>query len=169
MTWLIGLYPPAWRRRYGRELAELIAVQPMSFRTAVDLVAGAVDAWLNPQSSTAVTTDAKGARAMLPKMLQLRSGGYGPDVTVADSLKAAAVTIGGTLALVGVLTGAIKLYGKNPFFESLLAMGWLVPFLFSQHYTYLKGHPARVQAVLIGAPAVIVIAIALGNAWINNN
>jgi hypothetical protein len=169
VTWLIRLYPPAWRRRYGRELAELIAVQPMSFRTAVDLVAGAVDAWLNPQSSTAVTTtDAKGAGAVLPKMLQLRSGGQGPDVTVADSLKAAAVTIGGTLALVAVLTGFIKLYGKNPF-ESLLAMGWLVPFLFSQHYTYLKGHPARVQAVLIGAPAVIVIAIALGNAWINNN
>ena len=101
VTWLIRLYPPAWRRRYGRELAELLAAQPMSFRTAVDLVAGAVDAWLNPQSSTAVTTtDAKGAGAMLPKMLQLRSGGYGPDVTVADSLKAAAVTIGGTLALV---------------------------------------------------------------------
>jgi len=96
VTWLIGLYPPAWRRRYGRELAELLAAQPMSFRTAVDLVAGAVDAWLKPQSSTAVTTtDAKGARAMLPEMLQLTSGGYGTDVTVADSLKAAAVTIGG--------------------------------------------------------------------------
>ena len=106
---------------------------------------------------------------MLPKMLQLRSGGHGPDVTVADSIKAAAVTIGGTLALVAVLTGATRLYGKNPYFESLLAMGWLVPFLFSQHYTYLKGHPTRVQAVLIGAAAVIVIAIALGNAWINNN
>jgi hypothetical protein len=168
VTWLIRLYPPAWRRRYGRELAELLAAQPMSFRTAVDLVAGAVDAWLNPQSSTTVTTtDAKGAGAMLPKMLQLKSGGYGPDLTVSDSLKAAAVTIGGTLAVVGVLTWAIKLYGKNPYFESLLAMGWLVPFLFSQHYTYLKGRPARVQAVLIGGPTVIVLAIALGSAWIN--
>jgi hypothetical protein len=168
VTWLIRLYPPAWRRRYGPELAALLAAQPGSFRTAVDLVAGAVDAWLNPQSSTAVTTtDAKGAGAMVPRMLQLRSGGYAPDVTVADSLKAAAVTIGGTLALVAVLTGAIKLYGKNSYFESLLAMGWLVPFIVSQHYTYLKGHPARVQAVLIGGPAVIVIAIALGSAWIN--
>ena len=166
MTWLIRLYPPAWRRRYGRELAELLAAQPMSFRTAVDLVAGAVDAWLNPQSSTAVTTtDAKGAEAMLPKMLQLTSGGHGPDVTVADSLKAAAVTIGGTLAIVAALTLAMKLYGKNPYFESLLAMGWLVPFLFSQHYTYLKGRSASVQAVLIGGPSVIVLAIALGSAW----
>ena len=86
MTWLIRLYPPAWRRRYGRELAELLATQPASFRTAIDLVAGAVDAWLNPQSSTAVTTaDAKGAGAMFPKMLQLRSVGYGPNVTAADA------------------------------------------------------------------------------------
>src|SRR3954454_10215172 len=130
------------RLRYGRELVELLSAQPASFRTAVDLVAGAVDAWLNPESSTAVTTtDAKGAGAMLPKMVQLRSRGYGPDVTVADSLKAAAVTIGGTVALVAVLTGAVKLYGKNPYFESLLAVGWLVPFVFSQHYTYVKGYP----------------------------
>src|SRR4026207_1381962 len=69
VTWLIRLYPPAWRRRYGRELAELLAARPASFRTAVDLVAGAVDAWLNPQSSTAVTAaNAKGAGAMVPKM-----------------------------------------------------------------------------------------------------
>jgi hypothetical protein len=169
VTWLIRLYPPAWRRRYGRELAELLAAQPMSFRTVVDLLAGAVDAWLNPQSSTAVTTtDAKGAEAMVPRMLQLKSAGYGQDVTAADSFKAAAVTVGGTLALVGILTAAIKIYGKNPYFESLLAMGWLVPFLFSQHYTYLKGRPASVQAVFIGAPAVLVMAILLGGVWINN-
>ena len=89
MTWLIRLYPPAWRRRYGRELAELLAAQPASFRTAVDLVAGAVDAWLNPQLSTAVTAaSAKGAGAMVPKMLKLRSAGYGAnDVATADDIK----------------------------------------------------------------------------------
>ena len=106
---------------------------------------------------------------MLSRMLQLRSGGYGPEVTTSDNVKAAAMTIGGTLALVAGLTAAMKLYGKNPYFESLLLMGWLVPFLFSQHYTSLKGRPARVQAVVIGGPAVIVIAIALGSVWINNN
>ena len=170
MTWLIRLYPPAWRRRYGRELAELVAAQPASFGTAVDLVAGAVDAWFNPQSSTAaVAADAKGTGAMVSKMLNLRCAGYGSNVTTADARKSAAVTIGGTLALVAVLTGAISLYGENPYFESLMAMGWLVPFLFSQHYTSLKGRPGRVQAVLIGGPAVIVIAIALGSAWINGN
>jgi hypothetical protein len=29
--WLIWLYPPAWRRRYGRELSELITTQPGSY------------------------------------------------------------------------------------------------------------------------------------------
>jgi hypothetical protein len=170
VTWLIRLYPPAWRRRYGRELAELIATQPASFGTAIDLVAAAIDAWLNPQSSTVVqTADGKGAGVMLPKMLQLRSGGYGAEVTKADGLKAAAVTIGGTLALVVAMTVAMARYGKNPYFDSLLVMGWLVPFLISQHYTTYKGRPARVQAVLIGGPALIVIVIALAAAWINNN
>ena len=88
MTWQIRLYPPAWRRRYGRELAELLAAQPASFRTAVDLVAGAVDAWLNPQSSTAVmAANAKEAGAMVAKMLKLRSAGYGANVATADDIK----------------------------------------------------------------------------------
>jgi hypothetical protein len=169
VTWLVWLYPPAWRRRYGPELADLLAAQPASFRAAVDVVAGAVDAWFNPQASTAATTaETKGAGAMLPKMLQLKSSGYGPDVTVADNAKAAAVMIGGTLALVVGLTAAMKLYGKSPYLESLLSMSWLIPFLFSQHYTYLKGRAAHVQAVLIGGPTVIVIAIALSAAWIND-
>jgi hypothetical protein len=168
VTWLIRLYPPAWRRRYGRELAELISTQPASFGTAIDLIAAAVDAWLNPQSSTAATAaDAKGAGAMLPKMLQLRCAGYGSNVTTADARKAGAVVIGGSLVLVLVLMAAIARYGKNPYFDSLMTMGWLVPFLFSQRYTTYKGRPARVQAVLIGGPAVIVIAIALGAGWLN--
>ena len=170
MTWLIRLYPPAWRRRYGRELAELIATQPASFGTASDLIAGAVDAWLNPQSSTAATAgDAKGAEAMVPKMLKLRFAGHGSNVAKADALKAAAVTIGGSLALVLALTWAMARYGKNDYLEAFLAVSWIVPFLFSQRYTDLKGRSGRVQAVLIGGPTAIVIAIVLGAVWLNNN
>ena len=173
MTWLIWLYPPVWRRRYGRELAELLAAQPMSFRTAVDLVAGAVDAWLKPQSSTAVTTtDAKGAGAMLPKMLQLRCGGYGPTVTSADNRKAAAVTIGGTLALVIPLTWATARYGNDPYVFSYLfsfmTVSWLLAVAFSERYTSLKGRPGGVQAVVIGGQAAILIAIALLVGWLGS-
>jgi hypothetical protein len=169
VTWLIRLYPPAWRRRYGRELAELISSQPASFGMAIDLVAGAVDAWLNPQSSTAaMATDAKGTGAMVPKMLRLKCAGDGPDVTAADARKAAGVMIGGTLAMVAALMWAMARYGKNPYLDALLLMSWLVAFVVSQRYTYLKGRPGRVQAVLIVGQSAIVIAIALVAAWANN-
>ena len=168
MTWLIKLYPPAWRRRYGRELADLISTQPASFGMAIDLVAAAIDAWIYPQSSTAAAaTDAKGAEAMVPKMLQLKCGGYGPNVTKADNLKAAAIVIGGSLWAALAYTWATARYGRQPYVESLFFVSWLVFFVFSQHYTTLKGRPALVQAVLIGGQATVVIAIALAAAWIN--
>jgi hypothetical protein len=164
------LYPPAWRRRYGRELAELIATQPASFGTAIDLVAAAIDAWLRPRSwaAAAAATDEKGAGAMVPKMLQLRCAGYGPNVTSADAWKAAAVMLGGTLALTVAWVWATARYGSNSYLDSLGSISWLVMFLFSERYTFLKGRPGRVQVVVIGAQAAIVIAIALGAAWINS-
>lgn len=168
MTWLLRLYPPSWRRRYGPELEELLAAEPASFRTAIDVIAGAADAWLNPQSSTAVrVADSKGD-TMVPKMLRLRCAGYGADYTRRDALKAAGITIGGTLAIMLGLMWARARFGENPYLESLLLVSWLLPFLFSQRYTDLKGRSGRVQALLIGVPAAIVIAIAIGAAWINS-
>jgi hypothetical protein len=168
VTWLLRLYPPSWRRRYGPELEELLAAEPASFRTAIDVVAGAADAWLNPQSSTASpAADSKGD-AMVPKLLKLRCAGHGVDYTRADARKAAAVTIGGTLAVMLTLMWARARFGENEYVESLLLVSWLLPFLFSQRYTDLKGRSGRVQFLLLGVPAVIVIAIALTAGWINS-
>lgn len=168
MTWLIALFPPAWRRRYGRELAELIAAQPASFGMAMDLVAAAVDAWLNPQSSTAVAgADAKGAGAMVASTLKLRCAGYGPNVTKTDARKAAALIVGGSLAVALAFIWTAAQYGRSPYVQSLVAVSWLVLLLLSQHYTSLKGRPWRVQAVLIGGPAAVVIGIALAAAWVS--
>lgn len=46
MKWLTLLYPPAWRGRYEAELRELIDEQGPSLALGVDLVRGAIDAWL---------------------------------------------------------------------------------------------------------------------------
>jgi hypothetical protein len=53
-TTLIGLYPSAWRRRYGDEMAALLEEGPASFRGGVDLVRGALDVWLNPPTPSRV-------------------------------------------------------------------------------------------------------------------
>jgi hypothetical protein len=163
---MIWLYPPAWRRRYGRELADLIAAQPASFGTAIDLVAAAIDAWLNPQSSTAApAAESKGAETMVSRMLQLRCAGYGENVTSADARKAAAVTIGGTLALVLAALWATARYGSNAYLESFLLFSWMVPMLFGLRYTSLKGRPGSVQAVFIGGNIAFIAAITWVTAW----
>lgn len=64
MTWLLTLYPPRWRRRYGREFTELVATQRFSIGAAADLIAGAIDAWLHPQLVASATRDWKGAMSM---------------------------------------------------------------------------------------------------------
>ena len=105
---------------------------------------------------------------MVPRMLQLKCAGYGPKVTTADNLKAAALVIGGSLLAALAYTWATARYGKDSYLESLFLVSWLVFFVFSQHYTTLKGRPAFVQAVLIGGQSATVVAIALAAAWINN-
>ena len=104
---------------------------------------------------------------MLAKMLKLRVAGCGAAYTQADALKAAAVTVGGTLVLVVALTWAITRYGKNPYLQSLLLVSWMLPMLFSQRYTDWKGRSGRVQVVLIGGSAAFVLAMALGATWIS--
>lgn len=46
---LIWLYPPAWRTRYGEEFREIVGARRATPGAVIDIVAGAVDAWLRPQ------------------------------------------------------------------------------------------------------------------------
>jgi len=46
---LLRLYPSAWRRRYETEIGAVLLERPPSLRDRIDLIRGAVDAWLHPQ------------------------------------------------------------------------------------------------------------------------
>ena len=45
MNWLVRLYPPSWRKRYGAELEGLIRETPGRLSAALDLLAGAAIAY----------------------------------------------------------------------------------------------------------------------------
>jgi hypothetical protein len=47
--WLAGLYPRAWRKRYGEEFLALLEGLPASPRLVLDALFGALDAHLRPQ------------------------------------------------------------------------------------------------------------------------
>jgi len=45
MSWLVRLYPPSWRRRYGEELEGLVREMPDRAGTTLDLLVGAAIAY----------------------------------------------------------------------------------------------------------------------------
>jgi hypothetical protein len=49
MNRLLGLYPRAWRERYGDELVALLEEHPATLVDLIDLIRGALDARLHPQ------------------------------------------------------------------------------------------------------------------------
>ena len=53
MTVILRLYPGPWRARYGDEMEALLTVAPGS-RERVDLMRGALDAWLHPAAPSRV-------------------------------------------------------------------------------------------------------------------
>ena len=170
MTWLLRLYPRPWRRRYGAEVAELLAARGFSLAVAIDLIAGAIDVRLHPAATMAAASAASSTdeeKTMLTRIARLNcAGALGPDVTKADHQKSAAAMIGGTLVLTLVWMAARARFRENDYFDELSVMPFIVSLLFSMRFTYLKNRPGSVQAAFIVGFSLVVLAIMLAAGWL---
>ena len=170
MIWLLKLYPPRWRRRYGAELADFVAAQRFSIRGALDLLAGAVDAWLNPQL-TPLASEMTGGVSMVARLMHLECAGYATHITGSDRRRNAAINIGGTLAL-ALLWLALVWLSKSRGFSGqayLLAaapMTYLLPYLIGLRHTTLKGRSSLAQAIVIGSLSATMLGILMLATWI---
>ena len=166
MTWLLALYPPRWRRRYGDELRALIGSQPFSLHAVIDLMAGAIDAWLEPQKIRMQPDAGQEGVTMIGTMMKLGCTGSGERVTRQDAWKGAAVMLGGTLLLTALWMALRVRLGDRTYVTAFSAMAFLVPYLFSLRYTSLKGRSLRTQSIFIGG-MILVLALILGGAgWV---
>jgi hypothetical protein len=105
MNRIVRLYPRAWRDRYLAELDDLLADRPPTFRDQVDLVRGALDAWIHPQLV-----------ARLPR--QESSAGL-------RALPAGAAVIGGGLWIAGALAmNATQVSATSGYKDSTAA--WII-------------------------------------------
>lgn len=164
------LYPPRWRRRYGKEFVALIASQRFSFLTVLDVIGGAIDAWMQPQSHLAADAAAhsEGETIMLAKLMRLRCEGHGEKPTTADAAKGAVVILGGTALSVLVATWMQRRSANPVLTQTLMNSGWLIAVVLSMPYHSLKGWPARTQAVFMGVLLALVVSLIFGGVWINN-
>jgi len=165
MTWLLKLYPPGWRRRYGEELAELVAAQPFSLGGALDLVAGAIDAWCHPQLAGRATPGLEGGATMVARMLHLKCAGYGPEVAAGDRARATAMNIGGTLVLALLWLWVLWQSGKNAYVLAIGPLTYFLPYLLGLRYTSLKGRSAGAQATIIVGGGAALAAFLLLVQW----
>ncbi|HET7695286.1 MAG TPA: hypothetical protein VFK57_06220 [Vicinamibacterales bacterium] len=165
MTWLLALYPRRWRRRYGAEVAELLAGRRFSVRLAIDLAAGAIDVWLHPAQTLAAASAAasgKDETTMLNRILRFDcAGAYGPGVSKEDAWKAGLSMVVVTLALTAAWLPLRLSVGEHPVVDSIGMMPFFVGLVVSMRYTYLKGRSPAVQAVFIGGVTLALTLVFL--------
>lgn len=152
-TALIRLYPQAWRTRYGAEMAEMLASEPLTLRSATDLVAGAIDARLNPRLVPAGTpAGGKGAH-MTPRLFRCSSTVFSKE----DTWRSASWMIGGSLALTLIATLLQAAIGRNSLSEALLYGAFPAALMLSNESMYFKPYSRHVRLTLSLGGALLII------------
>jgi hypothetical protein len=152
---LIGLYPRAWRERYGDEYTELVAAlaadDPSLYRQlrlAVDIIGGACDAHLNPALRRGIV-DGLAISTVITAMLVLSNVVFPAGPTESDNDPEYLVQIFGAyliLALLLVLTGFRARRRSD---------------------TEWAGAVAGAAAGFVMAVVVLVASLVIDNAWLS--
>jgi len=165
---LLRLYPRAWRARYGEEFLALLRDGRLTSRSVFDVVSGAVDARLSSWRTTPGDRDAtshasQGGAAVL-QTLKLACRNPSP-VSTRDWLVGAGVMLGLT-AIVTLIGVGLDKTGYIALGQFVIRFGFFVGLQVSLLFTFLKGQPVRVQAVLAGGPLAIVAGILGASIWL---
>jgi hypothetical protein len=156
---LLRLYPRPWRDRYEEEMSVVLAAGRPTLRTAVDLVAGAIDARLNPQVMPRLepTSHQRGALSMTNLLTRCKP----EEITTAQHLRSAGWLLGLTAALTAAWLGLKAQFGDTTLIEALGAAVFPIAVVLSMRSTYLKRYSAPAAWIMIGAMIVLVLTIAL--------
>ena len=159
---LLRLYPREWRRRYGDEMRELLAGQRLSFRTIADLVAGAIDARINPQLR-AEPAQHQGVASMIKDTICNPAG-----VTAQDQWKSAGWMVGGSLVLVLASVLLKQQFGANSLSEGLLYAAFPASLMLSNECTYFKRYSKAARMTMAVGGALLIIVMMWGSVAIGN-
>jgi hypothetical protein len=156
---LLGLFPPAWRARYGEEFVATAGEKALGARQVFDVVMVAIDAWLSADVRNATrafrVAEPGGGPSMLKSMLacdRTKSG-----VTVRDGLIGGGVMIGASI-LFSILGIAARRSGWPETGEVLKGLAFTVSLTISMPFWLMKGQPWKAQAAIIGATLLILVA-----------
>ena len=157
MSALLRLYPRAWRERYGAEVEELLAAEPRTLRVWLDLIAGALDARMNPQWTPATKPEG-GHETMSTFLSSCGRASYPPQ----QQRKSAFLMLAASLALVLVYFALNATLGESVFLQALLYATFNIALVLSSIPTFLHNYSPRVRAALVALGVVSSYAFFLG-------
>jgi hypothetical protein len=154
---LLRLYPSAWRERYGDEFLATLGPDALRPQQVIDIVSGAIDAWLSPEVRRAIAGSSnEGAQAMLKAFVCGRAA----RVTPFDGVIAAGVIL--ALAFAGTRLGAAALQQGWPTLSGLLMLvAFPGSFVISMPFWMLKGQPWKAQMAIVGGTLAVLVALRL--------
>ena len=154
---LLGLYPRAWRQRYGDELLDTAGGDRLSVQQIIDITMGAIDAWLSADVRRAAAPPNAGGRPMMTKAKYLCSETR-LRMTTRDGIVSAAVLLATTL----VLSAAGIWFNRSGYHtagEMLKGIAFPVSMLVSMPFGIMKGQPWRAQVFVLGITLTLLVAI----------
>lgn len=155
---LLRLYPRAWRDRYGDELLELAGTAPLQPQQIVDIVSGAIDAWLSSDVRRAARLQAQhsGGTHMVRavSICQHNETRY----TKRDGAIGAAVMIASTLAF-ALLGLALQGSGFSLAATVVLNSSFMFSMTLSIPFWLMKGQPRKAQVAIIGGTIALLLVI----------
>ncbi len=158
MTWMLRLYPRAWRRRYGAEMEELVASEGRSFRLFLDLLAGAIDARLDPQPIPSTTPSTRETPVSSILRLCATSG-----FSAADRRRSVAWMIGASLGFVAIGVGLQLLFDRTVLSQTFIYAAYPMALVLAGRSTYLKQYSgtARMLITLAGVLGMFALILAV--------
>jgi hypothetical protein len=166
---LLGLYPRAWRERYGDEYLALIGDRPLRLPQIIDIVSGAIDAHLSSDiramASRGHVTHIQGGTAVIEALRQSCIHDRQAIISKRDAWTGAGVMVGGSI-LMSVVGIGLNRAGFDTFGEAVKASAFPVSMLLSMPFTFVKGKSWKAQGVLVGIPLVIIVLITYLATWL---
>ena len=166
MNWLLQLYPARWRERYGEEFSAVLASQRVSPGLVLDVLAGAIDARLYPQTRRQIhpqiqpqidsqiqnsdTKQSKGEDTMTLAMFERCAAG-GPKLSPSERRIAFRLSIGSCLVIAALYIVLTKIYREAPAVQAVYWTSIFFPNFIYQQMVYLKKRLWLTQAFVLGA------------------
>jgi hypothetical protein len=157
---LLRLYPRAWRDRYGEEFLATVGHDRLHPQQVIDIVSGAIDAWLSAdvrRATTATRVAPSGGGPMTLKSLMVcdqKQVRY----TTRDSLTGAGVLLVASV-LFTLLGVAARRRGLLVTGEVLTSVAFPGSLTLSMPFWVMKGQSWKAQFVIVGGTLVLLVMI----------